>query len=128
MNIALWIIQALLTLLFLFAGGSKLVMPIAEMTKEIRLSGLFLRFIGVAEILGAVGLILPGILRIRTGLTPLAAAGLAVITTGATVVSLIAGQGALALIPLLVALLSAFVAYSRWRLVPIPGAERSNRK
>jgi hypothetical protein len=128
MKYALWIIQALLALLFLFAGGSKLVMPIAEMTKEIRLPGLFLRFIGVAEILGAIGLILPGLLRIRTGLTPLAAAGLAVITIGATVVTLIAGQGALALIPLLVALLSAFVAYSRWRIVPMLSREQSSRK
>jgi hypothetical protein len=124
----LWIIQALLALLFLFAGGSKLVMPIAEMTKQIQLPGLFLRFIGVAEILGAVGLILPGLLRIRPGLTPLAAAGLAIITIGATVITLKAGMGAMALIPLVVALLSAFVAYSRWLLAPIPSGERSNRK
>jgi hypothetical protein len=125
---ALWIIQGLLALLFLFAGGTKLVLPIAEMTKEIQLPGLFLRFIGVAEILGAVGLILPGLLRIRPGLTPLAAVGLSIITIGATVITLVAGQGVLALIPLLVATLSAFVAYSRWRLVPIPGREQSNQK
>jgi hypothetical protein len=123
----LWIIQALLALLFLFAGGSKLVMPIAEMTKQIQLPGLFLRFIGVAEILGAVGLILPGLLRIRPELTPLAASGLAIITIGATVITLIAGMGAMALIPLVVALLSAFVAYGRLRLVPIPSGERSNQ-
>jgi hypothetical protein len=127
-NLALWIIQTLLALLFLFAGGSKLVMPIAEMTKQIQLPGLFLRFIGVAEIFGAVGLILPGLLRIRPGLTPLAGAGLAIITIGATVITLQAGQGPMALIPLVVALLSAFVAYSRWRLAPFPSAERSSRK
>jgi hypothetical protein len=123
----LWIIQALLALLFLFAGGSKLVMPIAEMTKQIQLPGRFLRFIGVAEILGAVGLILPWLLRIRPELTPLAASGLAIITIGATVITLIAGMGAMALIPLVVALLSAFVAYGRLRLVPIPSGERSNQ-
>ena len=112
----LWILQGLLAALFLFTGGTKLVLPIEEMTKQVPLPGLFLRFIGVAEVLGAIGLILPGLLRIRPGLTPLAAAGLAIITVGATVVTLMTGGGAMALIPLVVALLSAFVAYSHWRL------------
>src|SRR5690349_11739736 len=53
---ALWIVQGLLALLFLFAGGMKLVMSIEEMTKEMPLPGPFLRFIGVAEVLGAIGL------------------------------------------------------------------------
>jgi hypothetical protein len=114
-TVLLWIIQGLLALIFLFAGGMKLILPIEAMTKQMPLPGLFLRFIGVAEVLGALGLILPGLLRIRPGLTPLAAAGLAIITFGATVVTLKAGEGALALFPLVVALLSAFVAYSRWR-------------
>ena len=80
--------------------------------------GLFLRFIGVAEVLGALGLTLPGLLRISPSLTPLAAAGLAVIMSGAVVVSLATGPLALALIPLAVGLLAAFVAYARWRLAP----------
>ena len=115
-TVLLWIIQGLLALVFMFAGVMKFVMPIEEMTKQVPLPGLFLRFIGVAEVLGAIGLILPGLLRIRPGLTPLAAAGLAIITVGATVVTLMTGGGAMALIPLVVALLSAFVAYSYWRL------------
>ena len=115
-GVLLWIIQGLLALVFMFAGVMKFVMPIEEMTKQVPLPGLFLRFIGVAEVLGAIGLILPGLLRIRPGLTPLAAAGLAIITVGATVVTLMIGGGATALFPLVVALLSAFVAYSRWRL------------
>ena len=115
-TVLLWIIQGLLALVFMFAGVMKFVMPIEEMTKQVPLPGLFLRFIGVAEVLGAIGLILPGLLRIRPGLTPLAAAGLAIITVGATVVTLMIGGGATALFPLMVALLSAFVAYSRWRL------------
>ena len=114
--VLLWIIQGLLALVFMFAGVMKFVMPIEEMTKQVPLPGLFLRFIGVAEVPGAIGLILPGLLRIRPGLTPLAAAGLAIITVGATVVTLMIGGGATALFPLVVALLSAFVAYSRWRL------------
>ena len=115
-TVLLWIIQGLLALVFMFAGVMKFVMPIEEMTKQVPLPGLFLRFIGLAEVLGAIGLILPGLFRIQTGLTPLAAAGLAIITVGATVVTLMTGGGAMALIPLVVALLSAFVAYSHWRL------------
>jgi len=121
MNYALWIVQGLLAAIFLFAGGMKLVLPVEEMTKQMPLPGLFLRFIGVAEVLGAIGLILPGLLRIRPGLAPLAAAGLVIIMIGATVLTLAGGDIALALIPLVVGLLSAFVAYGRWRLPPDRG-------
>jgi len=84
--------------------------------------GLFLRFIGVAEMLGGLGLIFPALLRIRPGLTPLAAAGLVIIMIGATAVTLAVGPVAPALIPLVVGLLAAFVAYGRWRLVPHRGS------
>jgi uncharacterized membrane protein YphA (DoxX/SURF4 family) len=115
MTSALWIVQGLLALIFLFAGSMKLVLPIEVMTQQmpLPLPGLFLRFIGTAEVLGAMGLILPGLLRIRPGLSPLAACGLVVIMIGATVVTLAGGEGAAALIPLVVGLLSALVAYGR---------------
>ena len=119
MNIALWIVQVLLALLFLFAGGMKLVTPIEEMTKQMPVPGWFLQFIGVAEVLGAIGLILPGLLRIRPGLTPLAAAALAIIMTGAVVLTAKIGGVAMALPPLVVGLLLVFVAYGRWRLAPL---------
>jgi len=118
MTYALWIVQALLALVFLFAGVAKLMMPIEEMTKDVHLPGLFLRFIAVAEILGALGLVLPSLLRIRPGLTPLAAAGLVIIMIGATVISLTLGI-AMAIAPFVVGLLAAFVAYGRWKLAPI---------
>ncbi len=120
MNIALWIVQALLAALFLFAGGMKLVMPIEEMLKQmpLPLPGWFLRFTGVVELLGAIGLILPRLLRIRPGLTPLAAAGLTIVMIGAAAYTLAAGDVASALMPLVVGLLCAFVAYGRWRLAP----------
>ncbi len=111
-----------LALLFLFAGGMKLVLPIEDMTREIALPGLFLRFIGVAEVLGGLGLTLPGLSGIRPGLTPLAAAGLAIIMIGATVISFATGGPAAALIPLVVGLFLAFVAYGRWRLAPHRGS------
>ncbi len=113
MTYALWIVQGLLALIFLFAGGIKLVLPLEAMTEQMPLPGLFLRFIGVAEVLGAIGLILPGLLRIRPVLTPLAAAGLVLIMIGAVVLTLAGGDVAPALIPLVVGLLSAFVAYGR---------------
>jgi uncharacterized membrane protein YphA (DoxX/SURF4 family) len=118
MTVALWIVQGLLTLLFLFAGVMKLYMTVEEMTKDIPMPGAFLRFIAVAEILGAIGLILPGLLRIKPGLTPLAAAGLAIIMIGATVVTLTTGAVAMALIPLVIGILAVFVAYGRWRVAP----------
>ena len=72
-----------------------------------------MRFIGVAEILGALGLVLPGLFRIRPGLTPLAAAGLIIIMIGATVINLLGGAITSALISLVVGLLLVFVAYGR---------------
>src|SRR5881409_4113219 len=74
MNVALWIVQGLLAALFLFAGGAKLVLPLDQMAGPVALPGWFLRFLGVAEVLGALGLVLPGLLRIRSGLTSLAPA------------------------------------------------------
>ena len=123
MNIALWIIQILLTLLFLFAGGTKLVLPIDVLTamgspNQVHLPALLLRFIGVCEVLGALGLVLPGLFRKRTDLTPLAAAGLAIIMIGATVITMIGDGVGMAIMPLVVTLLCAFVAYGRWRLRP----------
>jgi uncharacterized membrane protein YphA (DoxX/SURF4 family) len=122
-NIVLWIIQVLLALLFLFSGGMKLVISPEVLQSmgspnQIVLPGLFLRFIGVCEVLGGLGLILPGLLRIRPGLTPLAAAGLVIIMIGATVLSFAADGMAAAIIPFVTGILAAFVAYGRWRLAP----------
>jgi uncharacterized membrane protein YphA (DoxX/SURF4 family) len=124
MTYALWIVQGLLALLFLFAGVMKFIMSIEEMTRQIRMPAAFLWFIGVAEICGGLGLILPSLLRIRPGLTPLAAAGLVIIMIGATIVSLMIGPVALAAMPFVVGLLAAFVAYGRWKLAPIRGSSR----
>jgi len=120
MNIALWIVQGLLAAIFLFAGGMKLVMPIDEMMKQmpIPLPEWFVLFTGVVEVLGAIGVILPWLLRIRPGLTPLAAAGLVIVMIGATAYTLAAGEVASAPIPLVAGILAAFVAYGRWRLTP----------
>ena len=125
MTYILWTIQGLLALLFLWAGGMKLVLPIEAMTEQMPLPGLFLRFIGVAEVLGTLGLILPGLLHRQPALTPLAAAGLVLIMIGATVVTLASGAVFMALFPLVVGLLASFVAYGRWRLAPHRGSTGS---
>ena len=118
MNIILWIIQVLLALLFLFAGGTKLVLPIHVLTEmgspnQVHLPGLFLRFIGVCEVAGALGLILPGVFRIRRRLIPLAALGLLILMIGATVLTIIGDGVGAAVVPFVTGLLCAFVAYGR---------------
>lgn len=124
-GIALWTVQVLLALVFLFAGGSKLVLP-AEMLKgPVNFPELFIRFIGVCEFLGGIGLILPTALRIKAYLTPLAAAGLVIIMIGATVTTLIGGMGAGAIVPAVVGTLAATVAYGRWRVIPVRAAART---
>lgn len=106
MTKVLWAIQAVLAALFLFAGGMKLALPAAELAKQATLPIGFLRFIGVCEVLGALGLVLPGLTGIRRELTALAAVGLVVIMAGATLVSASA-------VPAMVGALAAAVAWGR---------------
>src|SRR5580765_5963438 len=118
-NVALWVIQGLLAALFLFAGSTKLILPIDVLKSmgspnQIVLPGWFLRFIGVSEVLGAVGLILPRLLRIRPSLTPIAAAGLVIIMSGATLLTFAADGFAPASFPMVIGLLAGFVARGRW--------------
>ncbi|TMQ14700.1 MAG: DoxX family protein [Deltaproteobacteria bacterium] len=116
-NVALWIVQAVLALVFVFAGAAKLVLATETLAKQAPLPVAFLRFIGVCEVLGALGLILPGALNIKRGLTALAAAGLVVIMVGATITTLVTGGGATAVVPVIVGILAAVVANGRRRWV-----------
>ncbi len=118
MNILLWIIQILLALLFLFSGGLKLVIPAEALQAQappdaIRFSEWFIKFIGVCEVLGGLGLVLPGLTRTRKGLTALAALGLTIIMIGAVVVGIMGEGVKAAIVPLVTGLLCAFVAYGR---------------
>ena len=120
MNILLWIIQILLALLFLFAGGTKLVLSTETLTSmgspnQVVLPVWFIRFIGVVEVLGGLGLILPGLFRRQHYLTSLAALGLTIVMIGAVVVTTMGDGFKAAIIPLVVGLLCAFVAYGRWK-------------
>ena len=126
---AAWTAQVLVACVFLFAGAMKFVIPIEQMTAQLPLPGWFLYFIGTAEILGAIGLIVPSLLRVRPQLTPIAAAGLIVIMIGATAITIkINGVGP-AIVPFVVGVLCAFIAYARWRLAPIvPRSEPSTAR
>lgn len=113
-NALLWAVQGILALLFLFAGGFKESMSVQALAQASGLNGWFMRFIGLAEIAGALGLVLPGIFGIRRQLTPVAAAGLVVIMVGAVVVSVLRIGIAAAVMPALVGI--ALVVVIRGRL------------
>ena len=113
----LWAVQALLAALFLFGGGMKLVMPVAALTADTPLPGTFLRAVGMVEVLGALGLVLPGLLRLHPALTPLAAGGLVLMMCGAVGATMASpaysAQPTMALIPAAVGALAALVAVAR---------------
>jgi putative oxidoreductase len=121
LHIALWVAQVLLFLAFLFFGGFKLVTSTEQLLKYDATQSIPLtRFIGVAEVLGALGVLLPAATRIRPGLTPLAALGLFTIMVLATGHHVMRGDIATAF-PTVGALgvLAAFVAWGRSKKVPI---------
>jgi hypothetical protein len=115
MNKSLWIAQALLAAIFLFAGGMKLAMSSADLAAAGPFPVWFLRFVGVCEILGAFGVILPTLFGVYPALTSVAAGGLVILMIGATVFGIVSGMAVMALIPAITGLLAAFVAYGRWR-------------
>ncbi|HEV8447833.1 MAG TPA: DoxX family protein [Gemmatimonadaceae bacterium] len=119
-NRLLWTAQSLAAALFLFAGSVKFIIPADKMQSgPIVFPIAFIYFIGICECLGALGLLLPGLLRIRTSLTPLAAAGLTIIMVGATTVSVLAMGVAAGVFPAVVGIITAWIAYSRGRVMPL---------
>jgi hypothetical protein len=125
LNRLLWTAQILAALLFLLAGSMKFIMPVEKMQQgPIVLPIAFMYFIGVCECLGALGLLLPGMFRIRTWLTPLAAAGLTTIMIGATTITIVAMGALAALFPAFVGGVTVSIAYARTSVVPIGYAPR----
>ena len=112
-RVTLWIIQGLLAALFLFAGGFKLALPLATLAKVSPLPAPFLKFIGVCEVAGAAGLMLPGLLHIKEWLTPLAALGLSIIMTGAVAMTVGTAGIRPAITPLIAGLLAITVVLGR---------------
>ena len=124
-NRLLWTAQSLAAVLFVFAGSMKFVIPAEKMQQgPIVLPIAFLHFIGVCECLGAFGLILPGLLHIRTSVTSLAAGGLTVIMAGATTVSILAMGASAAIVPAVVGIITGGIAFGRTRVVPLAAPRR----
>ncbi len=119
MNIALWILQVLLAAVYLLHGGF-MIAPPAEMVAMMnaQLGPGFRIFIGVAEVLAAFGLILPGVTRILPGLTALAAAGLMIVMSSATTLHLFRGERESALSTAILLVFVTVVAYMRWKVKP----------
>jgi len=126
LNIALWILQVLLAVVYV-AHGWLMVSPPAELLALMNEQlGVGLRlFIGVAELLAAAGLILPGITRILPGLTALAAAGLMIVMSSATVLHISRGETASAVSAAVLFVLVTIVAYARWKVQPIAARKRA---
>lgn len=125
LNRLLWTAQTATALLFLFAGSMKFIMPAEKMQQgPIVLPMAFLYFIGISECLGALGLVLPGLLRIHTWLTPLAATGLTIIMIGATTITVPAMGVPPALLPAIVGIVTAWIGYARTGIAPIADARR----
>ena len=120
MNIALWILQLLLAAVFA-AHGWMLVSPPAELLPVIneQLGVAFRIFLGVAEIAGAIGLILPAATRVMTWLTPLAAACLAFVVASATVLHVVREETGSAVITAILFVLAAYVSHARRRIRPV---------
>lgn len=128
MNIALWILQVLLAALFLWHGWF-FVAPPAEMVEMLNsfLAPGFRIFIGVAELLAAAGLILPGVTRIIPWLTAWAAVGLMIVMGSATIFHLFRGEIGSAISAAVLFVLVTFVAYMRWKVKPILPRKRVQR-
>jgi putative oxidoreductase len=120
MNIVLWVVQVLLALAF-FAHGWLFLFPPAAIAEQMNASlpRWFQLFLGVAEVLAAVGLTLPGVTRIMPWLVTAAAAGIIIVTVSATAFHLVRGEMSSAAITLLLLAMATFVAYMRHRVLPI---------
>src|SRR5580692_6355146 len=123
MPVALWVVQILLAVVFLMTGAMKAFTPLSEVAQTMRWvpdvpAGL-VRFIGLAELAGALGLILPSATKIQPKLTPIAAAGLAVVVLLGAILHFTRGEGALTPLNFILAGMAAFVAWGRTRNAPI---------
>jgi putative oxidoreductase len=125
MNIVLWVIQVLLAVAFL-AHGWMLLTPPAQIAEQLNASlpRWFQLFLGVAEVLAAVGLTLPGLTKIQPWLVTWAAVGITIVMVSATAFHLMRGEISSAAITLVLFGMAAFVAYMRQLVLPI-GARRA---
>jgi DoxX-like family len=120
MNVVLWVLQVLLAAAF-FAHGGLMFFPPAVMVEQMNASlpRWFQLFLGVAEVLAAVGLTLPGLTRIQPWLVSAAAAGVMIVMISATIFHTMRGEVSSAVATIVLLVIATFVAYVRWRVAPI---------
>lgn len=122
-RIALWTVQVLVAVAFIGAGLGKATSPIAELAKNMtwvpRHSAGLVRFIGVSELLGGLGVLLPSITRILPALTPVAASGLSLVMLLAMGEHAMNAEPGMIVVNLVLGGLAAFVAWGRFRKAPI---------
>jgi hypothetical protein len=120
MNIMVWVVQVLLAIAF-FAHGWLFLTPPPAIAAQLNASlpRWFQLFLGVAEVLAAVGLTLPGLTRIQPWLVTWAAAGIMIVTASATFFHLMRGEVSSAVTTLVLFAMATFVAYMRHRVLPI---------
>ncbi len=119
LHIALWAAQVFLALVFTMAGGMKLIMSAKDLAANVPLPGGLVRFIGVSEVTGVLGLILPSVTRIKPKVTCLAALGLLTVMVLAALFHISRGEISSMLVTILLGCLAAFVAWGRYRQAPI---------
>ena len=123
MNIALWVVQILLALAFLAAGAMKASQPVDNLKKNMGwvedVTPTSVRLIGIVEVLGALGLILPAATHILPWLTPVAAIGLVITMIGAIIVHIQRKEMSHLAAPAVLLILALFIAYGRFLAVPI---------
>lgn len=125
MNVVLWILQVLLAAAYL-AHGWLFLAPSPDMLERMQMIPAGFRlFLGVAEVLAAVGLTLPGITRIQPRLVSWAAAGLMIVMVGATIFHARRGETSSAVTTAVLLVVIAFVAYMRWKVIPIRPRSRA---
>lgn len=126
MNIVLWVLQVLLAAIF-FAHGLLFLNPPPDIAVKMNesLPRWFQLFLGVAEVLAAVGLTLGGLTRIKPQVVTWAAAGIMIVMVSATVLHVVRGEMSSALITLVLLALATFVAYMRHRVIPLYGGPAS---
>jgi putative oxidoreductase len=119
MNKALWAAQALIGLAFLMAGGMKMLTPYTALTVEMawvaHVPAAVVKLIGLLEFIGALGLILPSMLRNKPWLTPLAAAGLVLTMVGAAALHVATGEGHMITPNIVLGGLASFIAWGRFK-------------
>ncbi len=124
LNITLWAVQSLMAIIFVMAGANKLFQPIAQLSQMLpwvtTVSEGLVRFIGISELSGGLGLLLPSILKIKPVLTPVAAIGLTIIMILAMVFHVSQSQAAVIGVNFIFMALLLFIVWGRYNKLPIP--------